>query len=263
MSAARIPIYQVDAFANRLFAGNPAAVCPLERWLPDEQMQAIAAENNLAETAFFVRNGDGAYRLRWFTPKVEVDLCGHATLASAFIVLNDISPAENSVRFETKSGTLTVTREGDLYSLDFPARPPSACDPCAGLIDALGGRPETVLASDDYLVIYGSEDEVRALKPKMDGLLEIDRFAVIVTAPGKQVDFVSRFFAPSKGVPEDPVTGRAHCTLIPYWSKRLGKRELHALQVSPRGGELWCEDRGDRVTISGRAVRYLEGTLCL
>jgi len=263
MSATRIPLYQVDAFASRLFAGNPAAVCPLETWLPDEQMQAIAAENNLAETAFFVRNGDGAYRLRWFTPQVEVDLCGHATLASAFIVLNELTPSENSVRFETKSGTLTVTREGDLFSLDFPARPPLACEPCAGLVDALGGRPETILASDDYLVVYRSEDEVRALKPKMEGLLEIDRFAVIVTAPGKQVDFVSRFFAPAKGVPEDPVTGRAHCTLIPYWSKRLGKKKLHALQVSPRGGELWCEDRGDRVTMSGRAVRYLEGTICL
>ncbi len=263
MSANRIPIYQVDAFASRLFAGNPAAVCPLEKWLPADQMQSIAAENNLAETAFFVRNGDGGYHLRWFTPQLEVDLCGHATLASAFIVLNDISPSEKSVRFETKSGTLTVTREGDLFSLDFPARPPAACDAYAGLVPALGGRPESILASDDYLVVYGSEDEVRALKPKMDGLLEIDRFAVIVTAPSKQVDFVSRFFAPAKGIPEDPVTGRAHCTLIPYWSKRLGKKKLHALQVSPRGGELWCEDRGDRVTISGRGVRYLEGTICL
>jgi len=263
MSAARIPIYQVDAFTSRLFAGNPAAVCPLDKWLADEQMQSIAAENNLAETAFFVRNGDGAYHLRWFTPQVEVDLCGHATLASAFIVLNDISPAENSVRFETKSGTLTVTRADDLLSLDFPARPAAARQACAGLVAALGGRPEAILASDDYLVVYGSEEEVRALKPKMDGLLDIDRFAVIVTAPGKQVDFVSRFFAPSKGIPEDPVTGRAHCTLIPYWSKRLGKKKLHALQVSPRGGELWCEDRGERVTISGKAVRYLEGTICL
>ncbi len=263
MTAARIPIYQVDAFTSRLFAGNPAAVCPLETWLPDEQMQAIAAENNLAETAFFVRNGNGSYHLRWFTPQVEVDLCGHATLASAFVVLNDISPSADSVRFETKSGTLTVTREGDLFSLDFPARPPVDRNACAGLLDALGGKPEAVLASDDYLVIYGSEDEVRALKPKMDSLLDIDRFAVIVTAPGKQVDFVSRFFAPSKGIPEDPVTGRAHCTLIPYWAKRLGKKELHALQVSSRGGELWCEDRGERVTISGRGVRYLEGTICL
>jgi predicted PhzF superfamily epimerase YddE/YHI9 len=263
VSATRIPIYQVDAFTSRLFSGNPAAVCPLEKWLPDEQMQSIAAENNLAETAFFVPDGDGRYRLRWFTPQVEVDLCGHATLASAFIVLNDLTSGANSVRFETKSGTLMVSREGDLFSLDFPARPPLPCDPCPGLLSAVGGRPESVLAADDYLLIYRSEEEVRALKPKMDGLMNIDRFAVIVTAPGQQVDFVSRFFAPAKGVPEDPVTGRAHCTLIPYWSKRLEKPKLHALQVSPRGGELFCEDRGDRVIISGRAVRFLEGTLCL
>jgi PhzF family phenazine biosynthesis protein len=263
MSATRIPIYQVDAFTSRLFSGNPAAVCPLEKWLPDQQMQAIAAENNLAETAFFVSDGNGGYRLRWFTPQVEVDLCGHATLASAFVILNDLTPSANSVSFETKSGRLTVSRENDLFSLDFPARPPSPCDAYPGLVPALGGRPETILAADDYLVVYGSEDEVRALKPSMEALLNIDKFATIVTAPGKQADFVSRFFAPSKGIPEDPVTGRAHCTLIPYWSKRLGKKKLHALQVSPRGGELWCEDRGDRVTISGRAVRFLEGTICL
>jgi PhzF family phenazine biosynthesis protein len=263
VSATRIPIYQVDAFTSRVFAGNPAAVCPLEKWLPDEQMQAIAAENNLAETAFFVPDGDGRYHLRWFTPKVEVDLCGHATLASAFVILNELEPAADSVRFETKSGTLTVNRAGDLFSLDFPARPASPCEPCAGLTAALGGRPEAILGADDYLAVYGSEEEVRALKPGMEALLNIDRFAVIVTAPGREVDFVSRFFAPAKGVPEDPVTGRAHCTLIPYWSKRLGKKKLRALQVSGRGGELWCEDRGDRVTMSGRAVRYLEGTICL
>jgi predicted PhzF superfamily epimerase YddE/YHI9 len=263
MSAARIPIYQIDAFTSRLFSGNPAAVCPLEKWLPDHQMQAIAAENNLAETAFFVPDGASGYRLRWFTPQVEVDLCGHATLASAFVILNDLRPSANSVSFETKSGRLTVSREGDLFSLDFPARPPSPCDVFPGLVPAVGGRPEAILAADDYLVVYGSEDEVRALTPSMEALLNIDRFATIVTAPGKQADFVSRFFAPGKGVPEDPVTGRAHCTLIPYWSKRLGKKKLHALQVSPRGGELWCEDRGDRVIISGRAVRFLEGTICL
>ena len=262
MSATRIPIYQVDAFTSRLFSGNPAAVCPLEQWLPDDKMQAIAAENNLAETAFFVPNG-GDYKLRWFTPKVEVDLCGHATLASAFVILNDLKPSESSVSFETKSGKLTVTREGDLFSLDFPARPPAPCEPCPGLVAALGRQPEAVLAADDYLAVYASEDEVRALEPGMEALMNIDRFATIVTAPGRQVDFVSRFFAPGKGVPEDPVTGRAHCTLIPYWSKRLGKKKLHALQVSPRGGELWCEDRDDRVTISGRAVRFLEGTICL
>jgi PhzF family phenazine biosynthesis protein len=262
VSALKIPMYQVDAFTSRVFAGNPAAICPLESWLADEQMQSIAAENNLAETAFFVPGKD-AYHLRWFTPKVEVDLCGHATLASAFVILTSLTPSANSVRFETKSGLLTVAREGDLFSLDFPARPPSQCEVYPDLVPALGGAPEAILAARDYLVIYGSEDEVRALQPNMDRLARIDRFAVIATAPGKQVDFVSRFFAPAKGVPEDPVTGSAHCTLIPYWSERLRKSKLRANQVSPRGGELWCENRGDRVTISGKAVQFFEGTICL
>jgi PhzF family phenazine biosynthesis protein len=266
MTAMRIPMYQVDAFSGRVFAGNPAAICPLESWLADEQMQAIAAENNLAETAFFVRNGAG-YKLRWFTPAVEIDLCGHATLASASVILNDLTPGEPSVSFETKSGILTVTRDGDLYSMDFPSRPPGPCEVYPGMIEALGGKPERVLAARDYFVVYGSEDELRALQPDMSGLMKIDRFAVIATAPGaasgRDADFVSRFFAPAKGVPEDPVTGSAHCSLIPYWSKRLGKATLHAYQVSPRGGELWCEDRGERVTISGKAVRFLEGTIFL
>ena len=263
MNAQKIPMYQVDAFAGHVFSGNPAAICPLDTWLPDEQMQSIAAENNLAETAFFVPNGSG-YKLRWFTPAVEVDLCGHATLASAFVILNDLTPAERSVSFETKSGTLSVTREGDLYSLDFPALPPQPCsDVYPALISALGGKPEEVLAARDYLVVYASEEELRALRPDMAALMNLDRFAVIATAPGREVDFVSRFFAPAKGVPEDPVTGSAHCTLIPYWSKRLGKKKLHANQVSPRGGELWCEDRGKRVTISGKAVRFFEGTIYL
>lgn len=258
----RIPLYQVDAFASRLFAGNPAAVCPLEEWLPDEQMQSIAAENNLSETAFFVPNG-GGYQLRWFTPNVEIDLCGHATLGSAFVIFNRIAPSLASIRFQSKSGPLVVTREGDLLSLDFPARPPAECHVHPDLAAALGGRPETILASRDYMVVYGSEDEVRALDPDMEKLKRVDRFAVIVTAPGKDVDFVSRFFAPVQGVPEDPVTGSAHCTLVPYWAERLGKTKLHALQVSPRGGELWLEHRGDRVTISGSAVLFLEGAIHL
>ncbi len=261
MNAMRIPIYQVDAFTSRLFSGNPAAICPLEAWLPDQQMQSIAAENNLAETAFFVREGD-SYGLRWFTPGVEVDLCGHATLASAFVILNKLAPG-NSVRFETKSGTLTVNRDGDLFSLDFPSRPPGECEAYPQLKPALGGNPEKILAARDYLVVYATEDEILKLEPNMQMLMQLDRFAVIVTAPGKDVDFVSRFFAPAKGVPEDPVTGSAHCTLTPYWAKRLGKKKLHAHQVSPRGGELWLEDRGERVTISGRAVQYLEGTICV
>ena len=262
MSGLKIPIYQVDAFASRAFSGNPAAVCPLKKWLPDEQMQSIAAENNLANTAFFVPNQNG-YDLRWFTPKVEVDLCGHATLASAFIIFHDLAPAAKSVRFETKSGALIVTRDGDLLSLDFPARPPEECEVHPQLIAALGAPPEAVLGARDYLAIYATEDDIRKLAPDMAMLMQSDRFAVIVTAPGKQVDFVSRFFAPAQGVPEDPVTGSAHCTLIPYWSKRLGKKKLHAQQISTRGGELWCEDRGERVTISGKAVRFLEGSIYL
>jgi PhzF family phenazine biosynthesis protein len=252
----------VDAFAGQVFSGNPAAVCPLETWLADAQMQAIAAENNLADTAFFVRNGSG-YQLRWFTPLVEVELCGHATLAAAFVILNDLTPGERSVSFETKSGSLTVTRDGDLYSLDFPSRPPQPCDVYPGLLAALGGKPEAVLAARDYFVVYGAEDEVRSLTPDMQALMSIDRFAVIATAPGREADFVSRFFAPAQGVPEDPVTGSAHCSLIPYWSQRLGKKKLHAYQVSSRGGELWCQDRGQRVTISGKAVRFLQGTIFL
>jgi len=262
MSGMRIPVYQVDAFASRVFTGNPAAVCPLEQWLPDQQMQAIAAENNLAETAFFVKNGEG-YNLRWFTPTVEVDLCGHATLASGFVIMNHLTPAAKSVQFSTQSGKLIVTRDGDLLSLDFPTRVPLECQVHPELVAAMGGEPQTVLAAREYLVVYGTEDEVRSLTPDMNMLARVDHFAVIATAPGKDVDFISRFFAPKQGIPEDPVTGSAHCTLIPYWSKRLGKKKLHAYQASPRGGELWCEDRGDRVTISGKAVQFLQGMISL
>jgi PhzF family phenazine biosynthesis protein len=256
----QIPIYQVDAFSNRLFAGNPAAVCPLDAWLPDETLQSIALENNLAETAYFIRDG-AEFKLRWFTPAVEVDLCGHATLASAFIIMTELDPGRREVHFQTRSGELVVTRDGDRLTMDFPSRPPGEVAVAPNLLDALGGKPEDVLGARDYLVVYRTEAEIRALKPNMEQLTQIDRFAVIVTAPGDSVDFVSRFFAPAKGVPEDPVTGSAHCTLIPYWSRRLGKKELRALQVSPRGGELWCTDRGERVGISGNAVRFLTGTI--
>lgn len=258
----QIPIYQVDAFSSTLFAGNPAAVCPLESWLPDDLLQSIAAENNLAETAFFVRDPKG-YQLRWFTPNVEVDLCGHATLASAFIILTRLTPSESKVRFQTKSGELVVTRNDGLLSMNFPSRPPGECEVSPGLLEAVGGEPAEVLAARDYLILFRTEKEVRALRPNMQLLCDIDRFAVIVTAPGERSDFVSRFFAPAKGVPEDPVTGSAHCTLIPYWAKRLGKTKLHARQVSQRGGELWCEDHGDRVQMSGSAVCFLEGTITL
>ena len=255
----RIPIYQVDAFSGKLFRGNPAAVCPLEKFLPDETMQSIAAENNLAETAFYCPNGKG-YHLRWFTPAVEVDLCGHATVASAHVIyaIRGESSAP-SVRFETKSGELSVERDGDLYALNFPARPPAETQIHPGLFEALGVKPKLTLAARDYLCVFDSEEEVLAVAPNMDKLAATDRFAVIVTAPGRDCDFVSRFFAPAKGVPEDPVTGSAHCTLIPYWSKRLGKTDLYARQVSKRGGELWCRQLGDRVRIAGKAVKFLEG----
>jgi PhzF family phenazine biosynthesis protein len=258
----RIPLYQIDAFASRLFAGNPAAVCPLEAWLDDSLLQSIAAENNLSETAFFVRNGN-RYDLRWFTPTVEVDLCGHATLASAFVILNYIDSSAASVAFDTRSGELIVRRQDDRLSMDFPSRPPEPCTASGKLAEALGRQPAEVLASRDYLAVFETEAEVRAMRPNMDLLAQVEQFAVIITAPGKEVDFVSRFFAPREGIPEDPVTGSAHCTLVPYWTKRLGKKKHHAWQVSARGGELWCEDRGDRVTIAGHAVRYLEGAIHL
>jgi PhzF family phenazine biosynthesis protein len=257
----KIPLYQVDAFAGRPFAGNPAAICPLEKWLPDEVMQSIATENNLSETAFYVRDGAG-YDLRWFTPAVEVDLCGHATLASACVILDiRCETADSRVVFQTKSGELAVERDGDLYALDFPSRPPQPCVVHPGLAEALGARPKRVLAGRDYLCVFESEEQVAALAPDLAKLTKLDRFAVIVTAPGRDCDFVSRFFAPSQGVPEDPATGSAHCTLIPYWAEQLGKTKLFARQISRRGGEFWCELRGERVRIAGRAARYMQGVI--
>jgi predicted PhzF superfamily epimerase YddE/YHI9 len=254
----RIPIYQVDAFTNVLFSGNPAAICPLESWIEDRKLQSIAAENNLSETAFFVPRGDD-FELRWFTPRVEVDLCGHATLASAHVIFRNINPSLPSARFHTQSGLLTVERERGLLSMSFPSRPGRRCAIPESLLAGLGTEPTEVLLSRDYLVILSSEAGVRSLKPDLSRWMDLDCLGVIVTSQAKTVDFVSRFFAPKAGVPEDPVTGSAHCTLIPYWSERLQKKSLHALQVSERGGELFCEDLGERVKISGQAVTYLEG----
>lgn len=255
-----IPIYQIDAFTSKLFGGNPAAICPLSSWLKDATLQSIARENNLSETAFIV-GGNGRYHLRWMTPEVEVDLCGHATLATAFLVFHHLEPGREEVVFDTKSGELIVRRDGDRLSMDFPARPPAAVEANEKLLVALGGKPAQVLAARDYLVVFEDEDTVKTMEPDMAALATLDRFAVIVTAPGSDCDFVSRFFAPAQGVAEDPVTGSAHCTLIPYWSRRLGKQRLHARQVSRRGGELFCEDRGERVTIAGSAVLYLKGEI--
>lgn len=255
-----IPFYQIDAFADRVFAGNPAGVCVLDQWLEDTMLQSIAAENNLSETAFLVSAGS-YYDLRWFTPKVEVDLCGHGTLASAFVLFEYLTPQAQRVDFQTKSGILSVERQGNLLTMDFPSRPAEPCLLPDQLSEILGIAPVETLRSRDLLVVYNEEDQVRSLEPDLERVAALDTFAVIVTAPGRNSDFVSRFFAPKVGVPEDPVTGSAHSTLIPYWSQRLGKKELHALQLSKRGGELFCADRGHRVSIGGRAVAYLSGTI--
>jgi len=254
-------LFQVDAFTGRVFGGNPAAVVPLDGWLPDATLQSIATENNLSETAFFVGSA-GDYHIRWMTPASEVDLCGHATLASGWVVLNEIEKGRTEVRFRSKSGPLRVRADGDRLALDFPSRPPSPADVSAPAVAAaLGARPQAVLASRDHLAVFETEEAVRALAPDMAKVAALDRMAVIATAPGRDCDFVSRFFAPQVGIPEDPVTGSAHCTLVPYWSKRLGKASLFARQVSARGGELWCEDRGERVAIAGRCAAYLQGTI--
>lgn len=259
-----IPFYQVDAFTSRPFAGNPAAVCPLDAWLPDDVLLAIAAENNLSETAFLVQQGD-RLELRWFTPAVEVDLCGHATLAAGFVVLTRLAPGRAEVTFETRSGPLTVRREAEGLALDLPARPAAPAEVGEDLAAALGARPKAAIRARDVVAIFERAEEVRALRPDMSRLAALDVFAVGVTAPGggedADVDFVSRFFAPAKGVPEDPVTGSLHCTLVPYWAERLGKTALAARQVSRRGGELRCALAGDRVVLGGQAALVIEGTL--
>ncbi len=256
----KLTIYQVDAFAKEVFKGNPAAVCPLESWIDAELMQRIALENNLSETAFFVKKKD-FYELRWFTPTFEIDLCGHATLASAFVIFEILGSDEKVLKFQTKSGLLTVEKEGDLLMLDFPSRPPAACETPHGLIEAIGKAPKEILKSRDYFLVYETEQEVLDINPNFTELLKIPTHAVIVTAKGETSDFVSRFFAPEVGIFEDPVTGSAHCNLIPYWAGKLGKTELFARQVSARGGELFCELRGDRVKIGGNATLYLKGEI--
>jgi PhzF family phenazine biosynthesis protein len=259
----RIPLYQVDAFTSRLFGGNPAAVCPLSEWLPEATMQAIAAENNLAETAFFVPQGDG-YLLRWFTPAVEVELCGHATLASGHVVTRILAPERRSVTFDTlKAGPLVVTRDGDLLAMDFPAWPPEDKSADPRVLAALGAGPaESFVARGRTLAVYDRAEDVAALRPDFAAMHRVEGADAIATAPGRDgVDFVSRYFAPNSGVDEDPVTGSAHCVLTPYWAARLGKERLTARQISARGGELTCTLRGDRVTIAGHAVLYLEGAI--
>jgi PhzF family phenazine biosynthesis protein len=258
----RRPFFQVDAFTTRRFAGNPAAVVPLEAWPGDPLLQAVAAENNLSETAFLVRRG-GDYDLRWFTPKVEVKLCGHATLATAHVLFTRLEPGRAAVTFHTKSGPLLVRGEGGRITMDFPADPPRPAPAPPGLVEAVGGAPEEVLRTGwAWVLRYPSEAAVRALAPDFRGLLAVTPATAIATAPGSGgTDFVSRFFGPGVGVDEDPVTGSAHCVLAPYWAGRLGRADLRARQVSARGGEVGCEVLGERVHLSGRAVSVIEGTL--
>jgi PhzF family phenazine biosynthesis protein len=261
----RLPLYQVDAFTSNAFGGNPAAVCPLPEWLPAATMQAIAAENNLAETAFFVPQESG-YLLRWFTPTVEVDLCGHATLASGYVVMHILAPERRAVRFETlEAGPLEVARDGDLLAMDFPCWPPEEQPADPRVLAALGVRPvQSFVARGRTLAIYERAEEVAALRPDFAAMRRVPGADAIATAPGRDgVDFVSRYFAPNHGVDEDWVTGSAHCVLTPYWAARLGKERLEARQISARGGELVCTLRSDRITIAGNAVLYLEGTIII
>ncbi|HEV2274560.1 MAG TPA: PhzF family phenazine biosynthesis protein [Acidobacteriaceae bacterium] len=256
----RTLIFQVDAFTTHRFKGNPAAVMPMERFLEDAMLQAIAAENNLAETAFLVpENGD--YQLRWFTPAAEVPLCGHATLASAAVVMERLEPGRSQVVFHSASGPLTVRRGGAGYVMDFPARPSEPVPAPAGLAEALGATPLEVRANGfNYLALLGSEHAVRALTPDMAALTRLDRSGFVATAQGSGgYDFISRYFAPGKGIPEDPVTGSAHCMLAPFWAERLGRGEFRAFQASSRGGEILCRLAGDRVELEGACVFYLEG----
>lgn len=263
----RLPIFQVDAFTGCVFGGNPAAVMPLETWLEDQLLQAIATENNLSETAFLCpSDADGVYELRWFTPTVEVPLCGHATLTSAFVLMTEVNADLEQVAFQTRSGRLEVRREDDRYTMDFPALEPHPAERPERAIAAVGGTPISVMKSNNWLFVYEREEEVAGLAVSdstlASALADDDAKAgVICTAPAAdhRADFVSRFFAPCHGIPEDPVTGSAHCTLVPFWSKRLGRADLHALQISSRGGELFCRDRGQRVEIAGRAVMYMKG----
>jgi PhzF family phenazine biosynthesis protein len=256
----KLPLFQIDAFTNRLFGGNPAAVVLLENWLPDKVLAAIAAENNLAETAFVILKSD-VIPLRWFTPIVEIDLCGHATLAAAHVLFRHFIPTANQLTFSTRSGNLVVTRDADRLTMDFPARPGTPVEVTEKLITALGIRPREAFLARDLLAIFDRESDVQNLQPDFLHVAALDAFAVIVSAPGETTDFVSRFFAPRAGIPEDPVTGSAHCTLVPYWAARLGKPELTARQLSARRGELNCRLAGDRVFMSGGTVEYLRGEI--
>lgn len=256
----KIPYFEVLAFTDRLFAGNPAGVCILEDWLPDEMLQKIATENNLAETAFFIDRGS-FFDIRWLSPSAEIDLCGHATVGSAHVLFQHLGRTGDSLIFQSRSsGELRVDRVGERLVLDFPSRPGSPSEAPPLLAESLGAQPSVVLKNRDYIAVFERQEQVAGLTPDLGKVAKLEGVqGVCVTAPGDDCDFVSRYFAPSVGVPEDPVTGSTHTGLIPYWAKRLGKTKLHARQLSPRGGELFCEDRGDRVGIGGKALTYVEG----
>jgi len=257
----KLTYYQIDAFTDHLFGGNPAGVCPLPEWLPAETMQKIALENNQAETAFFV-GGDGRYHIRWFTPAVEVDLCGHATLASAHAIFHIGGYAGPRIELDSRSGRLTVSRDGDRLTLDFPADDFAPVAAPEALVRGLGSAPtEAYKGKTDYMLVFDGQDTVAGMKPDLGLIAGVPARGVIVTAPGRETDFVSRFFAPQVGIPEDPVTGSAHTTLTPYWAGKLGRLALTAAQMSPRGGRLWCRLDGDRVRISGQARAYLRGEI--
>lgn len=258
----KLTIYQVDAFAERIFKGNPAAIVPLEDWIPDELMQAIAMENNLSETAYFVKTDEG-YHLRWFTPEFEIDLCGHATLGSAYIIKNFIEPHVAEINFTTeKAGVLKASAREGLYTLDFPSQPPKATKVPKQLMESIGiTNAVEVLKARDYFVVLPDEDAVKNVQPDFTIMKELDAIGVIVTAKGRSADVVSRCFYPGAGIPEDPVTGSAHTNIVPYWAEKLGKTKLFCKQLSARGGDVHCELRGNRVLMSGKCVLYMEGEI--
>lgn len=253
------PIYTVDAFTDHVFGGNPAAVCPLTEWLPTATMQQLANENNLSETAFFVQRPDGDYDIRWFTPELEIDLAGHPTLATAYVLFNELGYSQDIIRFHSKSGLLTVTKNGNLMEMNFPARMPVACEIPTHLLEGFSIQPKQVLRSRDYFLIYESQEEIEKVMPDFVQLNQVETLGIIITAKGNTADFVSRFFVPNSVIGEDPVTGSAHATLIPYWARALGKTSMKAEQLSKRRGTLWCGIHGDRVTIAGKAVLYMKG----
>lgn len=259
MSKMSYPIYTVDAFTDHIFGGNPAACCPLDEFLPTSIMQQLAMENNLSETAFFVKNPDDSYQIKWFTPEQEIDLAGHPTLACAHVIFHELNHPSDTLLFHSKSGPLTVTKDGEWLKMDFPSRMPEACDIPSNLLEGFSIQPIEVWKSRDYFLVFNLQEDIEKLVPNFHFLNQVDTLGIIVTAKGNEVDFVSRFFVPNSTIGEDPVTGSAHASLIPYWAKTLNKTHLKAIQLSKRRGDLICEFEGDRVKIAGKAISYMKG----